>query len=211
MARGLASTVGGRLNVRFGAVISPGAKRIGVSSKLEHWSDFMAGLISRALGDTALAESLCSNDLIQWMNMDGCYLRITCKVKNNHLQELCCLLVSEKEFLFVRIEVGFASSNASFAPKPMEVIIREMKHDFKMLQDQVNAIDNEGGRRLDNVGKDLAYLRKKIKRKVKRSKNAVIGLIAELEIKVDKLALNLDKQEVPPNPGFSSSSEGKFN
>ena len=46
---------------------------------------------------------------------------------------------------------------------------------------------------MDNVGKDLAYLRKKIKYKVKRSENAVIGLIAELEIKVDKLALNLDK------------------
>ena len=47
--------------------------------------------------------------------------------------------------------------------------------------------------------------------KVKRFENALIGLIAELEIKVDKLALNLDKQEVPPNPGFLSSSEGKFN
>ena len=62
-----------------------------------------------------------------------------------------------------------------------------------------------------NVDKDLAYMRKKIRRKVKRSENVVIGLIAELEIKVDKLALNLVKHEAPPNPRSSSSSEGKFN
>ena len=93
----------------------------------------------------------------------------------------------------------------------MEVIIRERKHDFKLMQNQVTAIDHECGRRLDNVGKDLAYLRRKIKRKVKRSEYAVIGLIAELEVKVDKLALNLVKQEVPLDPGFSSSFDGKFN
>ena len=158
-----------------------------------------------------LTESLCGNDLIQWLKMDGCYFRITYMVKNSHLQELCCRLVSEEEFLFVRMEVGFASSNASSAPKPMEVIIREMKHDFKLMQNQVNAIDCEGGRILDNVVKDLTYLRKKIKRKVKRSKNVLIGLIAELEIKVDKLALNLVKHEAPPLPGFSSSFDEKFN
>lgn len=86
-----------------------------------------------------------------------------------------------------------------------------MKHDFKLMQNQVTAIDHECGQRLDNVGKDLAYLRRQIKRKVKRPENALIGLIAELEIKVDKLVLNLVKQEAPPIPGFSSSSEEKFN
>ena len=139
--------------------------------------------------------------------MDGFYFSITCEVKNGHLQELCCRLVNEKEFLFIRMEGGSASSTL----KPMEAIIKEMKHDFKMPQNQVNAYDSEGGQRLDNVGKDMAHLRRKIKRKVERSENALIGLIAELEIKVDKLTLNLVKQEAPPVPGFSSSSEEKFN
>ena len=61
------------------------------------------------------------------------------------------------------------------------------------------------------MDKDLAYMWKEIKHKVKMSKNDVIGLIAELEIKVDKLALNLAKHEAPPNSGSSSSSKGKFN
>ena len=64
---------------------------------------------------------------------------------------------------------------------------------------------------MENVNTDLAYMQKKITRKVKRSKNAVIGLIAELEIKVDKLALKLVKHETPPNPGSSSNFDGKFN
>ena len=70
--------------------------------------------------------------------------------------------MNEKEIWFVRMEVRSTSSSASSASKSLVAIIREMKHDLKMLQNQVNAIDNEGGRRLDNVDKDLAYLWKKI-------------------------------------------------
>ena len=80
-----------------------------------------------------------------------------------------------------------------------------------MLHNQVNAIDCEGGKRLYNVGKDLVFLRRTLKHKVKRSENALIRLIAELEIKIDKLSLNLDKKEVPPYLGFLSSSNGNFN
>ena len=61
------------------------------------------------------------------------------------------------------------------------------------------------------MDKELVYLRKKINRKVKMSENEVIGLIAELEIKVDKLTLKLVKHESPPNTGSLSIFEGKFN
>ena len=60
---------------------------------------------------------------------------------------------------------------------------------------------------MDNVGKDLVFLRRKLKGKVKRSENALIRLIAELEIKVDKLSLKLIKHEASVL-GFSSSSDG---
>ena len=132
LARGLASAIGGSLNAHLGAVLSPVANMIGVSLKLEHSSDFMAGLIVRALGDTVLPETLCGNDLKQWINMDACYIRIACMVKNGLLQELYCL-VSDKELLFVRMDVGSSSSNPPFAPKPVEVKIKELKHDFKLL------------------------------------------------------------------------------
>ena len=105
------------------------------------------------------------------------------------------------------MDVGSSSAIAPVAPNLVEVKVRDLKHDLKLLQNQVNAIDCEGGRRLDNVVKDLAFLCKKLKRKVKRSENALIKLIAELEIKVDKLALKLVKHEASV-PSFSSSSDG---
>ena len=60
---------------------------------------------------------------------------------------------------------------------------------------------------MDNVGKDLDFLRRKLKRKVKRLEKVLIRLIAELEIKVDKLALKLVKHEAS-GPDISSSSDG---
>ena len=116
-----------------------------------------------------------------------------------------------KEILMLRMETGSASSSASSPPRSVVAMVRNLKHDVKALQDQVEAIDTEGNMRLENVDKDLVYLRKKISREVRRFENAVIGLIAELEIKVDKLALKVVKHEVAPNPGSSSNFDGKFN
>ena len=64
---------------------------------------------------------------------------------------------------------------------------------------------------MDNVDKDLVYLRKKISREVRKIENVVIGLIVELEIKLDKLNLKLIKQEAPSKPGSSTSLDAKFN
>ena len=55
--------------------------------------------------------------------------------------------------------------------------------------------------------KDLVFPHKKIKRKVKRSENALSRQLVELEIKVDKLALKLIKHEAS-GPGISSCSDG---
>ena len=83
--------------------------------------------------------------------------------------------------------------------------VRELKQDLKSLQTQVNAIDYEGGRRLEHVNKDLVFLRKKIKWKVKRTENSLTKQMVELEIKVDKLALKLVRHE---GNGMSSSFNG---
>ena len=69
----------------------------------------------------------------------------------------------------------------------------------------MNAIDYEGGRRLDHVNKDLVFLRKKINRKAKWTENSLTRKIVELELKVDKLTLKFVKHE---ENGMSSSSEG---
>ena len=69
----------------------------------------------------------------------------------------------------------------------------------------MNAIDYEGERRLEHVNKDLVFLRKKIKWKVKRIENSLTRQIVELDLKVDKLTLKLIKHE---GNGMSSSLDG---
>ena len=73
----------------------------------------------------------------------------------------------------------------------------------------VDTIDTEGGRRLENVDRDLVFLRKEFKRAVKRSEKAVIGMMVDWEVKVEKVALKVVKMEVAINPGSSSRSEEK--
>ena len=86
----------------------------------------------------------------------------------------------------------------------VETDIRDIKREVKELQRTMEAIDIEGSRHLENVDKYLDFLRKQINRSVKNSKNAVIGLVAELEIKVENVALKVVKMEVAANPGASS-------
>ena len=53
-----------------------------------------------------------------------------------------------KEILILRMETGSASSSASSAASSVVAVIKDLKQDIKVLQDQVDAIDTEGGRRM---------------------------------------------------------------
>ena len=61
------------------------------------------------------------------------------------------------------MEASSESSGSSFPPNFTKVDIRELKKDVMVLQAQVEAIDTEGSRCLENVDKDLVHLWKKIK------------------------------------------------
>ena len=122
-----------------------------------------------------------------------------------------CLAISiyrlaAKSLLIIRMEAGSSSAVAPTIPNPVDTKVRELLQDLKSLHTQVNAIDYEGRRRLEHVNKDLVFLRKKFKRKVKRTENSLTRQIVELEIKVNKLALKLVKHEASGN-GMSSSSD----
>ena len=121
------------------------------------------------------------------------------------VQELCRL--AAKSLLILRTKAGWSSSAVAPVPNPVDTKVRELKHDLKSLQTQVNAIDYEGGRRLEHVNKDLFFLRKKFKRKVKRTEKSLTRQIVELEIKVNKFALKLVKHEASSN-GMYSNSDG---
>ena len=53
-----------------------------------------------------------------------------------------------KEFFIIRMEAGSASSSASLASIPVVKVIRDLKNEIKVLQDQFDAIDTKGGRRM---------------------------------------------------------------
>ena len=82
----------------------------------------------------------------------------------------------------------------------VEFDIWDLKKEIKKLNQTVDKIDTEGGRRLENVDKDLVFLRKEFKWAVKRSENVVLGLMAELEIKMEKLELKVLKLEAANRP-----------
>ena len=75
----------------------------------------------------------------------------------------------------------------------------------------VESIDTKEGSRLENVDKDLVYLRKEFKLAIKRSKNVVIGMMADMEIKVDKLALKVIKVKDVLKPGSLPHPKEKIN
>ena len=55
------------------------------------------------------------------------------------------------------------------------------------------------------------FLRKEFKQAVKRSENVVLGLMAELEIKMEKLELKVLKMEVANHPSSLSRLEEENN
>ena len=59
------------------------------------------------------------------------------------------------------------------------------------IKETVDIIDSEGGRRLGNVEGDLAFLRKELKRTIRKSKTAILRMLASVEVKVEKLELKV--------------------
>ena len=72
----------------------------------------------------------------------------------------------------------------------------------------MDIIDTEGGGRLGNVEGDLAFLRKELKRNIRKSESAILRIAASLEVKVDKLELKVVKLENASKSGSSSHSFG---
>ena len=118
--------------------------------------------------------------------------------------KVVCRSVEGQQILMFVMEASLESTGSSPPALFVESDIRDIKRDVKELQRTMEEIDIEGGKRLENVDRDLVFLRKQFKRVVKRSENVVIDLIVELEIKVEQLALKVVKMEAATKPGPSS-------
>ena len=82
---------------------------------------------------------------------------------------------------------SFESTGSSPLAQFIETDIKEMKKKIKRINKLLGKLDSEGGRRLDNVDKDMVYLKKEIDHSISRTGNVLTAMLADLEIKFKKL------------------------
>ena len=100
-----------------------------------------------------------------------------------------------------------ASSESTTSSPPaqfMETDMREIKKNIKKMNQSLGKIDSEGGRRLETIDRDISFLRKEFARSISRTENALTGMLAKLEIKLEKLELKVVKQQEVKFSGSSS-------
>ena len=87
-----------------------------------------------------------------------------------------------------------SESTAYSAPAQfIETDIREIKKKIKKMNWYMSRIDSKGGRRLETVEMDMAHLRKEFAWSISRTKNALTGMLTDLEIQFEKLELKVVK------------------
>ena len=107
--------------------------------------------------------------------------------------------------------IEIMASSESLGSSLSALIDYDIKEEVEKLKGMVDVIDTEGGRRLGNVEGDLAFLRKEFKRSVKKSESAIVKILANLEVKIEKLKLRVVKMECANNSGSSIRPYGKIN
>ena len=101
--------------------------------------------------------------------------------------KIWCICISEDFVRFLSVQdvfnmdVSSASSKSTVSSPPvhpMETDIREIKRKIKKMNWYLGKIDTEGGRRLETIDRDMAFLRKEFARSISRTENALIGKLA---------------------------------
>ena len=110
------------------------------------------------------------------------------------------------DFLVFRLfpSTWMSPRNPLHQPSSFETDIREIKKNIKKMNRHLSNIYSEGGRWLETIDRDMAYLKKEFTRSISRTENALTGMLAELEIKFEKLELKVVKLEATKFSGSSS-------
>ena len=96
------------------------------------------------------------------------------------------------------------STDSSPLSQFIEIDIQEIKKKLRKMNMYLGKIDSKGGRRLEKVDRDMAYLRKEFARSISHTENALTRMLVELEIKFEKLELKVVKMETENFLGSSS-------
>ena len=90
----------------------------------------------------------------------------------------------------------------------VESDIRDIRKKMKQMNHFLHKLDSEGGRRLEIVDRDIVQLRKEFSHSITQTEQAMTGLLADLEIKFEKLELKVAKLESSAFTGSSSHHGG---
>ena len=105
-----------------------------------------------------------------------------------------------------------SKSTASSAPvQSIESDISNRRKKIKRMNRYLNRMDTEGGHRLEIIERDMVQLRKEFSRSISLTKQALTWMLEDLEIKSEKLELNVGKLEVVAFTGSSSRHDETTN
>ena len=79
-----------------------------------------------------------------------------------------------------------------------------MKKKIKGISRVLSRINVKGARRFDNIYKYMAHVIKECECSIARTENVLTSMLADLEIKFEKMELKVAKLEVMNFPGSSS-------
>ena len=105
-----------------------------------------------------------------------------------------------------------SESMASSVPvHSIESDIRNIRKKIKRMNRYLSRMDTEGGSRLEIIERDKVQLRKEFSHSISLTKKALTWMLEDLEIKSEKLELNVEKLEVVAFTGSSSRHDETTN
>ena len=103
-------------------------------------------------------------------------------------------------------------STTSFAPvQSIESDIRNIGKKIKRMNRYLNRMDTEGGLRVEIIKRAMVQIRKEFSRSISLTKQELTWMLENLEIKYEKLELNVGKLEVVAFMGSSSRHDETTN
>ena len=109
------------------------------------------------------------------------------------------------------MEMSSESTTSSAPVHSIESDIRNIRNKIKRMNRYLNRMDTEGGHRLEIIERDMVQLRKEFSRSISLTKQALTWMLEDLEIKSEKLELNVGKLEVFVFTGSSSRHDETTN
>ena len=109
------------------------------------------------------------------------------------------------------MEMSSESMASSLPVQSIESDIRNIRKKIKRMNRYLNMMDIEGRDCLEIIERDMVQLRKEFSCSISLTKHALTWMLEDLEIKSEKMELNVGKLEVVPFMGSSSCHDETTN